>query len=640
MNLPLTESFQKIFLKVPDKYHRLFTLSILPKVESKTLKKMESNTALKSYNSVIINLTANNEFVDSSTKNTNLFTYIDYYNKNHCNSYDSYNNPNDFNSKKLDIPKDVLHLEGSDFFKLNNQHTKLIQNLTILLDFFKIDADYCNILVDILKKTENLQKINLIIYDSDSKLCLFNHEKVDNSGLNNDLYEIWNKFTKLLILLNSDSLNQININSGDFSVDVSKYFWFLNQLTEDTNKSYSTKNAQFFLNFESFNKSSLFFKEQKTNYTDVLVTNDESNDSFINESTSDLNHWEIFPTQSSNFLYQFSIGDDIFFKELNSFMKFSVNYSFLNSQVEMQPFPPFLKIKTLGFQGIDFSKINDLTNKAEHIKLDFSKNTIFNARILSILINLSFLNLAHSQIEDISFLANLINLRTLNLSDNFLREVSCLGKLIHLNNLNLDDNDIVNIDFIIHLKELRRLSFSINSIESIDSLSELKKLVNLEGNYNKIQKIDPIIKLQKLEELSLNCNKISELKEINKLENLVKLNLHRNLIKEVKEVFFSADNSKKFSKLRKIKISGNQIEDLKNIYIPENLEYFDFSWNKINKFSIKDWENISKLKIIKLDQNSLKGLKNFKIPNSIEKLFLDHNNLKNFPLNIIKTSTS
>ncbi|ODV64132.1 leucine-rich repeat domain-containing protein [Ascoidea rubescens DSM 1968] len=227
-------------------------------------------------------------------------------------------------------------------------------------------------------------------------------------------------------------------------------------------------------------------------------------------------------------------------------------------------------------------------------------------------------------------LAKLTLLKRLNLSGNYLSKVSCLKRLTLLIDLNISNNQITNIKFLSGLTKLKRLSFPRNNIEDIRYLSTLENLVHLEGNDNEIKNIDPIINLQKLRELLLDNNQIFELGEINKLQDLVNLSLNQNLIENVKNTLFFTGNEIYFKKLRRIRITHNVIKDLRNIYIPENVEYFNFSRNKINMLSIANVNKLSKLKVLKLNQNSLTKLKYFEILTIIHSIDLNQNHLTHF----------
>ncbi|ODV61959.1 leucine-rich repeat domain-containing protein [Ascoidea rubescens DSM 1968] len=746
---------------------------------------VEAGAALKLYNSVFIHLTRYIEYNSFRVRNKHLYNSIDSNNEDEDDEEEEEDNDDDDDDKednnneddgdddnnifdlfdnhydkKLDVSKDSLYFKAPDFIKLNSEDTKCIQNYTILLNFFELNQQTCNLFSDILKKTENLKKINLIISGKDNRLCKDNYESLKHKC------DIWNKLIKLLILLNSNSLKQIIIYSKAFSINVSNHFWFLNQLTESEDQNYSVKNTNVFLKFESFNKCSSLFKEQKSTYMTQLTENNEHSDGYIDETKINLD--------------EFPIDNDIFFKELNSFMRFSIDFLSFASELKIKHFSPSLKMKTVRFLGHSLDNIENLTNEAEFTGLDLSRNNIYNISCLSQLVNLKTLNFSHNKIEDISPLSNLNNLRSLNLSNNenivlcvnrdnqnqdeigredqdqiqvqvqnnnpnnhddyrqngdnqviindndnkttnsspstsfetilidgvngllnnnaqtnniaqtdniyydrgvnhatfnnldnfnlinedqnnnpnnhqnyqenednegeeegensndntsqlieffgefqfnqqlrfgkvevlsftsvepisklillkdlnlsgnYLSEVSCLRDLVLLTDLNLNNNQIIGIKFISYLKNLKTLSFSSNRIENIDSLSELKELVYLEGN--------------------------------------------NNLIKNVQKTLFSSKNAKNFQNLKNVNFSANRIENLNNIYIPKNIKYFDFSWNKVNNFSIENPQNLSKLKIIKLNDNQLIELKNFEIPNNVWRVFIQSNKLRDFSI--------
>ncbi|ODV60515.1 leucine-rich repeat domain-containing protein [Ascoidea rubescens DSM 1968] len=615
MELSGTGLVQKLISKVSKQLHSPST--------SSNLTPKEISAASKVSNSAFIHLTTDYQYHNSIIKKSLLFSSSNIFDKDSNNLTDQdywndYNNDftidtdiiNRFGNRKFGVPKDALYFENLDFSLYSPEYSKLIQNLTLSLNVFELNEAKSNLLFDIIKKTKDLQNINFIVY-SPNVLFPYNLRGPNNLRPSKNKYEVWNQFTKSLILVNSSSLKLVTINFRDFLIDVSDYFWFLNQLTEDRSRSYFTNGARFFLKFESFGKSSLFLKQKKSKYTRILIKKDKLGVKNNNKHRIDSNFLSQFSKVSRSIkqINQFTINDDIFFKELNSFMKLSFDYSFPFSfphqTIEIQPFASFLKIKSVVFQSGKLTNLENL-NKTQFTELDLPGCQIVDIEIIPSFKYLTYLNLSDNKIEEISFLSKMIDLRTLNLADNEIKDISCLSKLIDLRSLNLNRN----------------------KIDDVSSLGKLIYLTDLKLDNNRITDIDFVINLKELKNLTFSRNNVEKINNLSGLNNLIFLKGSFNRIKNVKDILFSVENAKNFKKLREIKISINIIENLQNLYIPDNVEYFDFSWNEIKEFSIKNVENLLKLKFIRLNCNSLRELNNFEIPNNIERIYLNHNNLQ------------
>ena len=85
------------------------------------------------------------------------------------------------------------------------------------------------------------------------------------------------------------------------------------------------------------------------------------------------------------------------------------------------------------------------------------------------LVNLTYLNLAYSQLSDISVVKYLTNLTTLWINDIQVKDISPLRELKHLQKLQLAGNKISDISPLKQLKHLNVLSLPENQIEELPS---------------------------------------------------------------------------------------------------------------------------------------------------------------------------
>ncbi|ODV64133.1 leucine-rich repeat domain-containing protein ASCRUDRAFT_11491 [Ascoidea rubescens DSM 1968] len=297
MDLIPRELIEKIFSNLHNKH-------VLP-MRTSNLRTVELSAALRLYHSVVLHVASEKTnicFRRKKRKSDDIFDLG--YDDLDCNGVD-YD----------DLDYDDLDHGGSDPDDLDYDYYYVDDKYSD----YQSDERYFDIPRDVLKfKIPDFRNLDI--------------ESFNTHALKS---EILNRFTKLLILLNSNTLKIT-------SYDLFKDFWFSNQIFADMNMIYTTNNAEYFLKFESFSKTSSIFKEKRSTYMTQSKTNYGFNNSDIDEIKIDL--------------FQFPIDDNIFFRELNSFMRF--------------------------------------------------------------LTNLTTLNLANNNIEDISHLSTLTNLRTLDISNN------------------------------------------------------------------------------------------------------------------------------------------------------------------------------------------------------------------------------
>ncbi len=134
------------------------------------------------------------------------------------------------------------------------------------------------------------------------------------------------------------------------------------------------------------------------------------------------------------------------------------------------------------------------------------------------MLNLSWLELDTLPNE----IQKLANLTFLDLSHNRITDISPLKKLTNLTSLDLNSNRVLDISWLTRLTNLTSLSLNTNRITSIKPLGELINLKTLSINSNKILDINSLEKLTNLTSLSLSDNRISN---ISALKPLIKKSL-------------------------------------------------------------------------------------------------------------------
>jgi Leucine-rich repeat (LRR) protein len=196
-----------------------------------------------------------------------------------------------------------------------------------------------------------------------------------------------------------------------------------------------------------------------------------------------------------------------------------------------------LEAESLQNDSLDASN-NALDVLPENVKsfkelefVDFSKNKLTSAVVLSELTNLTYVHLHSNQLKlNFDFVRKCTNLTHLNLCDNCLTEISpFLTNLKHLEYLNLAKNFIDLIpEELFSLKELNVLNISGNSLSGAldDRMANLESLTSLELFENRLSSFGDLSKLLNLQILRLDSNCLQKLGEFP--PNLAVLNLSNN----------------------------------------------------------------------------------------------------------------
>ena len=154
---------------------------------------------------------------------------------------------------------------------------------------------------------------------------------------------------------------------------------------------------------------------------------------------------------------------------------------------------------------------------------------------------------------------------------------------INLTYLDLGHNPLTDISPLTELTKLTQLALDNNFVSDISALAGLPKLTQLTLANNSIEDISPLATLTTLEQLLLGNNAISDISPIAKLTNLQLVYLEDNNIKDVSPL-------KRLVHLRAVQLAGNSVSDLSPLAESQGLEagtQIDVRKNPLNYPSIK-----------------------------------------------------
>ena len=147
--------------------------------------------------------------------------------------------------------------------------------------------------------------------------------------------------------------------------------------------------------------------------------------------------------------------------------------------------------------------------------------------------NLTYLDLLHNYISDISPLTSLTNLQHIQLADNPITNFWPLSQHTQLGYLGLSKAGVSDLSWIVGLRGLHQLSLRDNQVQNITPLAGLTGLVALELEENAITNFMPLCSLTNALHFRLQWNMIRDLTFAQHLTNALSLLLDNNRITNI-----------------------------------------------------------------------------------------------------------
>lgn len=190
--------------------------------------------------------------------------------------------------------------------------------------------------------------------------------------------------------------------------------------------------------------------------------------------------------------------------------------------------------------------------------------------------NLTWLDMPHNQINDISAAAGLTNLTKLELHNNQISDINDLAGLENLTHLNLSNNQIGDINDLAGLAILTGLWLGGNQkISDISVVAKLQDLTHLGLHGNQIRDISAVAGLTKLTYLHLDTNQISDINAVAGLAYLTELHLGSNHITDISAVAGLASLTVSY-------LGGNHISDISPLTGLTSIEELALGSNPLN----------------------------------------------------------
>lgn len=182
----------------------------------------------------------------------------------------------------------------------------------------------------------------------------------------------------------------------------------------------------------------------------------------------------------------------------------------------------------------DSLAINDLKDITAIEELDLSNNQyIQNIEPLAQLHDLKLLNLAETNIGDLTPIRNLTELVELNLSNTKIFDLTPLKYAAKLERLNINDTEVRSVAVLENMPQLKNFEMRATHVIDFDPVAALTGLINLNLGKTQLSDLSPVENLLQLMELDVTSTKIEDVSQLKALKNLISLNIDSTAVKDI-----------------------------------------------------------------------------------------------------------
>ena len=213
--------------------------------------------------------------------------------------------------------------------------------------------------------------------------------------------------------------------------------------------------------------------------------------------------------------------------------------------------------------SVDLNSIKDMTSINE---LDLSGNAFIQSiEPLGQLVNLRLLNLAGTEVSDLTPIRNLTELVELNLSGTKIFDLTPLRYSNKLSRLNINNTEIRSLIVLEKMSLLQNLEMRQTHVFDFEAVSKLTGLLNLDLEGTQIANLTPLEPLGQLLELNIARTPVQDLSPLQGLMNLESLNLDSTLVRDIQSL-------NRLEKLKVLYANYTFISDLKPLQDLVDLE--------------------------------------------------------------------
>jgi len=214
----------------------------------------------------------------------------------------------------------------------------------------------------------------------------------------------------------------------------------------------------------------------------------------------------------------------------------------------------------------DSLEMSQLYSIVSFDSLDLSHNKfIVNLSPLSFLVDLEYIDLSHTQIEDIAPLSSLTELKHLDISHTAIKDLNFLRYAEKMEYLNISFTPVQKIGALKNLKVLTELHLSGADITDFEVLNNFQKLERLDLSETFFNQPEVFAEMTRLEELNMARSNLSKLTSTMASETLKMLNISFAFIADLSPL-------NAYQNLHTLNINNTQVESLAPLENLKNLK--------------------------------------------------------------------
>lgn len=183
------------------------------------------------------------------------------------------------------------------------------------------------------------------------------------------------------------------------------------------------------------------------------------------------------------------------------------------------------------------------------------------------------------KLANISDLQHCVNLRFLDLAHTCVQELSAIGTCVNLRKLYLRNTGVESISALATCVELRTLDLAGTKVNSVESLRKMVKIMKLDLSSTNVSSIDPLRTLTNIRKLTLSGCPIESIQPVQLFEKLVKLDISKTRVVDLKP-------TEGLSRLFFLICTNCPVEDIRVASTLPSLVFLDCSGSQVDTESV------------------------------------------------------
>jgi len=248
------------------------------------------------------------------------------------------------------------------------------------------------------------------------------------------------------------------------------------------------------------------------------------------------------------------------------------------------------------------------------LSLDLAATQVSDLTALKSLTSLESLNLNGTQVSDLTALNSLTSLESLNLNGTQVSDLTPLKSLTSLESLNLNGTQVSDLTPLKSLTRLQKLSLSDTQVSDLTALKSLANLESLDLSDTQVSDLTALKSLTSLQALNLGDTQVSDISALKGLTNLQELSLYGTQVSDLAAL-------KSLTRLQKLSLMGTQVSDVTALNSLTCLEMLDLDDTQVR--DVTGFKSLTSLRSLYLSRTQVRNVTALKSLTSLRFLTLN-----------------